>query len=490
MTLTPQLILLIIAAYFVVLLTVSWLTSRGADSKDFFVAGRQSPWFLVAFGMIGASLSGVTFISIPGVVGAGKANQAFSYMQMVFGYLAGYAFIAAVLLPLYYRLQLTSIYTYLEQRFGTAAYKTGAGYFLLSRTVGASLRLYLVAIVLQQFVLAPLGVPFWATVAITILLIWVYTFQGGIKTIVWTDTLQTLCMLTAVSLTIFAIGDELGKSPSELFALVRESDYGQLFFFDQGWSDPNNFFKQFFSGALITIVMTGLDQDMMQKNLSCRSLQDARKNMFSFSIILVLANVLFLTLGALLYLYAAHIGLDIPARTDQLYPTIALDQLSPVIGIAFILGLIAAAYSSADSALTSLTTSFCVDFLGFEKSIADETSKKKTRLKVHIGFSLLLFLMIIFFNSYNDDAVITKLFQITSYTYGPILGLFAFGMFTNWQIRNRWVLAVCLLAPATAYFINWGLLLLNVNIGFLIWALNGITVFLGLRLIAYKQTEK
>ncbi len=487
MSLTPQLILLIIAAYFGLLMLVSFLTSRGADNEDFFVAGRKSPWFLVAFGMIGASLSGVTFISIPGVVGAGGANQAFSYMQMVFGYLVGYAFIALVLLPLYYSRNLTSIYTYLEQRFGVSAYKTGAGYFLLSRTMGASLRLYLVAIVLQKFVLAPLGVPFWATVAITILLIWVYTFRGGIKTIVWTDTLQTLCMLTAVTLTIFAIGNEMGKSTGELLALVGESDYSQLFYFGDGWSDPNNFFKQFFSGALITIVMTGLDQDMMQKNLSCRSLGDAQKNMYTFSFILIFANALFLTLGALLYIYSAHIGLEIPARSDQLYPTLALQQLPPAIGIAFILGLIAAAYSSADSALTSLTTSFCVDFLGFEKSTAPEAEKKQTRFRVHVAFSVVLFIMIILFNAYNDDAVITKLFQITSYTYGPILGLFSFGIFTKRQIRNESVLLVCLLAPAAAFFINWGLMAVGINIGFLIWALNGLTAFVGLWLISYGE---
>ena len=298
--LTPVLIIGIIVSYFLVLVAISYFTGKDAGNENFFLAGRKSNWMLVAFGMVGATLSGVTFISIPGVVGAGGANQAFSYMQMVFGYFLGYVFIALVLMPLYYRLGLTSIYTYLEQRFGFNAYKTGAAYFLLSRVIGASFRLYLVAIVLQQFVLAPFGVPFGVTVFTTIALIWVYTFRGGINTIVWTDTLQTLSLLTAVVLTIFAIGQALETDLSGLITMVRNSDYSQVFYFEGGWSDPNNFFKQFFAGALITIVMTGLDQDMMQKNLSCPNIRDAQKNMFTFSFILIFANAIFLMLGALL----------------------------------------------------------------------------------------------------------------------------------------------------------------------------------------------
>jgi SSS family transporter len=473
---------------------VSWYTSRKADNADFFIAGRQSPWILVAIGMIGASLSGVTFISIPGAVGAGGSNQAFSYMQMVFGYLLGYMVIAHVLMPLYYRLNLTSIYSYLEQRFGFFSYKTGAAYFLLSRIIGASFRLYLVAIVLQQFVMAPFGIPFWGTVAITILLIWVYTFQGGIKTIVWTDTLQTVCMLTAVVLTIFAIGDALEQDISGLISLIQNSDYAQLFFFEGGWADPNNFFKQFVSGALITVVMTGLDQDMMQKNLSCRTLGEAQKNVYLFSVILVFANLLFLTLGALLYIYAASIGLEIPEKTDQLYPTLALLHLSPTIGIVFILGLIAAAYSSADSALTALTTSFCVDFLDFEKTDKTEEEKKKTRWAVHIGFSLILLTVILIFDALSNDAVINELFKIAGYTYGPILGLFVFGMFTNRQLRDKFVIPVCIVAPIVSYFINNNSAELfgGFQFGFLIIALNGLITFLGLWAISYDivQTEE
>jgi Na+/proline symporter len=488
--LTPFVLIGIIVAYFLVLIAVSHFTSRNAGNSEFFLAGRRSPWLLVAFGMIGASLSGVTFISIPGVVGGGGHNQAFSYMQMVFGYLLGYVFIAQVLMPMYYRMGLTSIYGYLENRFGWQAYKTGAAYFLLSRIVGASFRLYLVAIVLQQFIMTPLGVPFFVTVAITILLIWIYTFRGGINTIVWTDSLQTLCMIIAVTLTIMGIGSALETDIWGLFNMIKSSDYSQVFFFEGGWNDPNNFFKQFISGALITIVMTGLDQDMMQKNLSCKSIGDAQKNMYTFSGILVIANLLFLSLGALLYIYAANIGLAIPEKTDQLYPTIALNHLSPLVGIFFVLGLIAAAYSSADSALTSLTTSFCVDFLNFEKRETEaESDKERTRLYVHIGFSILLFITIIAFNAVNNDAVIKQLFIAAGYTYGPLLGLFTFGLFTNREINGRLLIPVCIAAPIISYFINnysaellWGF-----EFGFLIIALNGLITFAGLLLISSNQ---
>ena len=454
--------------------------------RSFFLPDDAPPWLLVAFGMIGASLSGVTFISIPGVVGGDGHNQAFSYMQMVFGYLLGYVFIAQVLMPMYYRMGLTSIYGYLEERFGWQAYKTGAAYFLLSRVVGASFRLYLVAIVLQQFIMTPLGVPFFITVAITILLIWIYTFRGGINTIVWTDTLQTLCMITAVVLTIFGIGSALETDIWGLFKMIKSSDYSQVFYFEGGWNDPNNFFKQFISGALITIVMTGLDQDMMQKNLSCKSIGDAQKNMYTFSGILVIANLLFLSLGALLYIYAANIGIAIPEKTDQLYPTIALHHLSPVVGTFFVLGLIAAAYSSADSALTSLTTSFCVDFLNFEKREEEEREKERTRLYVHIGFSILLFIAIIAFNAVNNDAVIKQLFIAAGYTYGPLLGLFSFGLFTSRTINGKLIIPVCIAAPIISYFINSysAQLLWGFEFGFLIIALNGLITFAGLYLIS------
>jgi len=489
MTLSPELILGVVAVYFLILMVVSYITSREADNADFFVAGRKSPWFLVAFGMIGASLSGVTFISIPGAVGAGGLNQSFAYMQMVFGYLVGYFVIATVLMPLYYKLNLTSIYGYLEERFGFMAYKTGAGYFLLSRVIGASFRLYLVAIVLQKFVMEPFGIPFWATVSMTILLIWVYTFRGGIKTIVWTDTLQTICMLSAVILTIFAIANALETNIGGLVEMVGNSDYSQMFFFEGGWQDANNFFKQFLSGALIALVMTGLDQDMMQKNLSCKTLGEAQKNVFTFSIILIFANLLFLFLGASLYIYASSVGIEIPERADQLFPTIALQNLSPFIGITFILGLIAAAYSSADSALTALTTSFCVDFLDFEKNNQTEEEKKKTRWKVHIGFSILLLLTIVIFKEINSDSVINEVFKAAGYTYGPLLGLFAFGILSSRQIADKFVLPVCLIAPIVTYTINASSadLLGGFQFGSLIILLNGFLTFVGLMLISYEK---
>ncbi len=517
--LTPGLILTIVVLYFIVLMIVSWFTGRDSGNENFFVAGRKSPWYLVAFGMIGASLSGVTFISIPGVVGAGGANMAFSYMQMVFGYLLGYFVIATVLLPLYYRMQLTSIYSYLEDRFGFFSYKTGAFYFLLSRTIGASFRLFLVAMVFQLIFdrIEGLNIPFWLTVLITIILIWTYTYRGGIKTIVWTDTLQTLCMLTAVILTIFAIGNALGADgPGGIVSTIQNSDYSRMFFFDGGWSDPNNFFKQFLAGASIAIVMTGLDQDMMQKNLTCRSLGDAQKNMFWFSIVLVFANLLFLAMGALLYIYANAEGIPIPEKTDQLYPIIALEHLSPVIGIVFILGLIAAAYSSADSALTSLTTSFCVDFLDFEKkekvhteeikikesnilddikegktkrSSSFEADQKQTRFLVHIGFSFLLFLVIIAFWYINDQSVINQLFKIAGYTYGPLLGLYAFGLFTKMKIQDSLAPLVCLAAPVICYILNAysETLFFGYKFGFELLILNGLITFIGLLIISKRE---
>jgi Na+/proline symporter len=489
--LTPFVILSVIAIYFSLLVGISYFTGKNADNDSFFRGGRKSPWYLVAFGMIGASLSGVTFISIPGVVGGSGLNMAFSYMQVVLGYIAGYLVIAHVLMPIYYRMNLTSIYEFLEQRLGKEAYKTGAAYFLLSRTIGSAFRLYLVAIVLDSFVLGPMGVPFWGTVAGSILLIWVYTFKGGIKTIVWTDTLQTVAMLTSVILTIIALSRAMDTDVPGMIGMVRESSYSRVFFFEGGWSDPNNFFKQFLSGALITIVMTGLDQDMMQKNLSCRNIREAQKNMYSFTVILVLAKVMFLTLGALLYLYSAHLGLDIPGQTDKLYPSIALNQLSPFIGIVFIIGLIAAAYSSADSALTALTTSFCIDFLNFGKK---EPSVRMIRQRfwVHIAFSILLFIIIVAFNSLNNDAVISQLFVAAGYTYGPLLGLFTFGIGTTREVKKQWVVLVCIASPVISYLLNAysDLLLAGFEFGFLIIALNGFLTFSGLWLISSRAEAK
>jgi Na+/proline symporter len=484
MTLTPAVLLAVVLGYFVVLIIVAHITSRRADNADFFIAGRQSPWVLVAIGMVGASLSGVTFISVPGVVGAGGTNQAFAYMQLVVGYIIGYFIIAHVLMPIYYKLNLISIYGYLRRRLGFYSYKIGASYFLLSRVIGASFRLFLVAIVMQRFVMDPLGVPFAITVALTIALIWVYTFKGGIKTIVWTDTLQTVCMLTAVGLTIYAIGDAMQLDVRGALRVVEERGFNQVFFFEGGWSDPNNFFKQVISGAFITIVMTGLDQDMMQKNLSCRNIRDAQKNMFTFMCILVVANLLFLLLGALLFIYAGYIGMEIPERTDQLFPLLALEHLPVYIGILFILGLTAAAYSSADSALTALTTSFCVDFLGFEQRQSKTSKAQLTQERriVHVAFSLVLFGVIIFFKLLDKEAVINQLFTAAGYTYGPLLGLFAFGIFTKRIVNDRWVIPICIAAPVISVVLNlqsaaW---FNGFTFGFLILIVNGLLTFIGL----------
>lgn len=489
--LQPGLILGLIGAYFLMLLIVSWFTGRKSDNATFFLANRNSPWFVVAFGMIGASLSGVTFISIPGVVGGGGLNQAFSYMQIVFGYILGYVVIAQILLPLYYRMRLTTIYGYLQQRFGPVSYKTGSAYFLLSRSIGSAFRLFLVAIVLHQFVLIHFGINFFTTVVMTILLIWVYTFRGGIKTIVYTDTLQTFCMLAAVGFTVYTISSEMEIGLGSIRSQIVDSGFGQVFFIEGGWADPNNFFKQFLSGALITIVMTGLDQDMMQKNLTCRSLGDAKKNMYTFSFILIFANVLFLTLGALLFMYAAHLGVSIPERTDELYPMLAIEYLPPAVGILFVIGLIAAAYSSADSGLTALTTAFCVDFLGF-KAEDNSPAIKRKRFMVHIFFSLVLLSLILLFHSLNNDAVINGLFIAAGYTYGPLLGLFAFGLFTKRAVRDRWVIWICLASPVLSYVLNRfsDLLFFGFQFGFLILAVNGMLTFLGLWTISSSNKMK
>lgn len=478
----PSLVISVIAGYFLLLITISLVTTRKSDSSTFFTANRQSPWYLVAFGMIGASLSGVTFISVPGWV----ADTQFSYMQMVFGYLVGYFVIATVLMPLYYRLNLISIYGYLERRYGFWSYKTGAFYFILSRVIGSSFRLFLVAGVLQIFLFDAWNVDFTVTVLVTIVLIWLYTFRGGIKTIVWTDTLQTLFMLSAVGIVIYLISRDLNLSVSGLTAAISESQYSQIFFWE--WETGKNFFKQFFAGAFIAIVMTGLDQDMMQKNLTCKNLGEAQKNMFWFSVILVFANLFFLALGALLYIYADHNGIPLPERTDSLFPMLARDHFNIFAGIVFLLGIIAAAYSSADSALTALTTSFCVDFLNFrerEDTLALQHKQRNTRLLVHLGFSAIMFLVIILFKKINNEAVISAVFTAAGYTYGPLLGLYSFGLFTKLQVRDWGVPLVCILSPVLSYLISinseeW---LNGYKFGFEILIVNGAITFLGLLLL-------
>lgn len=484
MSISPFSILLCIALYFAVLLAISWWTSRNAGNNSFFIGEKKSPWYLVAFGMIGTSLSGVTFISIPGVVGNfSSPNGQFAYMQLVFGYLLGYLVIGTVLMPLYYRLQLTSIYVYLEQRFGIASYKTGAIFFLISRSIGAAFRLFLVSIVLQKFIFDAWGVPFPITVLFTLMLIWVYTFRGGIKTIVWTDTMQTFFMIAAVLISIYFIMTELGLEANTLVSTIRESDYSQMFFWDA--KENNYFWKQFLSGAFISIVMTGLDQDMMQKNNSCKNIKEAQLNMFSFSVILVFVNLIFVSLGALLYIYSDASGINIPERTDYLFPSLALEHFPAIVAIVFILGLIAAAYSSADSALTALTTSFCIDILNFEKRDEVKENLQKTRYQVHIAFTAVLFFIILVFRYLLEEDVISSLFKAAGYTYGPLLGLYAFGLFTRWNVRDKWVPLVCILSPILSFILNenseqW---LNGYKFGFEILMLNGALTFIGLLLL-------
>ena len=471
----PLHIILLIVAYFSVLILISYLTGKSANNDTFFKANNSSPWYLVAFGMIGASLSGVTFISVPGWVEA----QSMSYMQMVLGYIVGYAVIGLVLLPLYYRLNLTSIYTYLQDRFGEYSYKTGASFFLLSRTIGAAFRLFLVANVLQLLLFDAYGIPFWVTVTITILLIWLYTFKGGIKTIVWTDTLQTLFMLIAVGVCIYMISDEL--QISNLFTYVADSELSKTFFFDD-WKTGNYFWKRFFAGAFIAVVMTGLDQDMMQKNLTCRNLKDAQKNMFWFTIVLVIVNFFFLALGILLTDYAQKNGID--AHKDLLFPTIAgKGSLGLAAALFFLLGLIAAAYSSADSALTSLTTSFSIDILEIDKK-KEKTEQEKIRKKIHVLFSFVLIAVILIFKYFIADAsVIAKIFTFAGYTYGPLLGLYAFGLFTKLKVKDKAVPIICIASPIIAYGINeFTKSKFGFDFEFFILVLNGLITFVGLYL--------
>lgn len=478
-----NLVLIVITSYFGLLFLISWLTSRNVSKDTFFTGDRQSPWFLVAFGMIGASLSGVTFISVPGEVG----NTSFHYFQVVLGYTVGYLTIAKVLLPLYYRLNLVSIYAYLEDRFGFWSYKTGAFFFILSRTLGSSIRVFLVAGVLQLILFDQWGIPFWVSVLITVSLIWLYTHKGGIKTVVWTDTLQTFFMLLAVGVSIYLVSKDLGiLGVADFVGTISSDTRSEIFNWD--WQSGTNFFKQFASGAFITIVMTGLDQDMMQKNLTCKSIGDAQKNMFWFTVILVVVNLLFLCLGVLLYLYSEAKGISIPMRTDDLYPLLATQEFTAFAGIVFVLGITAAAYSSADSTLTALTTSFCYDFLEIEKKY-EKQDQVKVRKRVHLAFTALMFLVILVFRWINDQSVINAVFIIAGYTYGPLLGLYSFGLFTKWNVKDKFVPYLGVSAPVLAFLIsqNSEKLLWGYKFGFEVLILNGLLMFLGLYLAREKS---
>jgi len=471
----PSYILILIAVYFCFLILISFLTGKSDSNATFFKANKKSPWYLVAFGMIGASLSGVTFISVPGWV----ETSAFSYMQMVLGYVVGYLVIGTILLPLYYRLNLTSIYTYLDKRFGNYTYKCGASFFIISRIIGASFRLFLVANVLQLLVFNQLNVPYWVTVSITILLIWVYTYRSGIKTIIITDTLQTFFMLTAVGVSIYLIAQSLGFSIGEVITTIKTSPYSKIFFFDDVKSGQY-FWKQFLSGAFIAIVMTGLDQDMMQKNLTCRNLKDAQKNMFWFTIVLVIVNVFFMSLGVLLLFYAQKNGLHV--HRDNLFPAIATSGNLGIYAAAFfILGLTASAYSSADSALTSLTTSFSIDILNIEKRYPPKRQIRVRKI-IHILFSLVIITTIIIFKyAIHNQSIISSLFKFAGYTYGPLLGFYAFGLFTKYKVKDFGVPFIAVTSVLLTYLLNtYSISLFNFKFGFFILVINGALTFLGL----------
>ncbi|MCF6288091.1 MAG: sodium:solute symporter [Proteobacteria bacterium] len=486
LNLSPAILLSVTATYFFLLYLISRATSKGASKLDFYNGSKKSPWFVVAFGMVGTTLSGATFISVPGWV----HDTQFAYLQMVMGYILGYAIIIYVLLPLYYKNNLISIYGYLKQRFGSVAHKTGASFFILSRIIGASFRLYLVTMVLHNFIFAFYGVPFWLSVLISLMLIWSYTVRAGIKTIIWTDTLQTFFMIAAILIALYTIATSLNLDITGVFTSIKNHDYSRIFFFDGGWTDKNNFFKQFLAGALLAFVMTGLDQDMMQKNLSCKNLKESQKNIRWFVVILVFVNIIIMCLGILLYIYANNNGINLPVNesgkiiTDKVFPTIALNHMPAYLGVVFLVGILAAAYSSADSALTSLTTSYCLDIK------SDEEVSKKRRMKIHLGFSVILFLTIVIFNYTLESSVISGLFTLAGYTYGPLLGLFTFGMMSKRPVQDKLVPYIALLAPILTFLINKysTQLFSGYQFGYELLLINGILMFIGLWSISKKHS--
>ncbi|MES2812641.1 MAG: sodium:solute symporter [Bacteroidota bacterium] len=492
---TPFTILTLIIIYFGLLFFISHVMSKNDSGNDaFFKANKNSKWYLVAFGMIGTALSGVTFISVPGQVGSPDIQ--FKYFQFILGNAIGFIIIAKVLLPLYYRMNLTSIYGYIEQRLGTVSYKTAATIFLISRTIGSAARLYLVVLVLQRYVFDAFGVPFWATVMISLGLIFAYTYRGGLKTIIITDTLQTLFLVSSVILTIIFICNSLDLSFVQAFETVKESNYSKIFFFED-WLKSTHFVKQILGGIFVTIAMVGLDQDLMQKNLSCKNIGEAQKNMFTFTGIFVIINIFFLSVGALLYLYAEKNGIPVPmvndvARTDLLFPEIAFNHLTIVPAIVFLLGLTAATFATTDSALTALTTSFCVDFLGMDKAEnQNKANQVKTRHLVHIGFSGLMLLVILLINFFNDASVVSLIFKIAALTYGPLLGLYAFGLFVKTKtVRENLVPFVCIAAPTITFLLSLYSKEIFGNYEFAeeLIIVNGLITFIGLFLISKPAT--
>ena len=494
---SPAVLLSFIIGYFILLILVSYYTSKNSsDNATFFTANRKSKWWLVAFGMIGTALSGVTFISVPGEVGAASGAQ-FRYFQFVLGNAAGYIVVATVLLPLYYRMRLVSIYEVIERTLGNVSYKTAAAIFLLSRTIGSAFRLYLVAIVLQRFIFDAMHVPFWLTIVICLALIWGYTFKGGLKTIIITDTLQTVFLVTSVFLSIYFICNSLHINIPQAFETIKTSGYSKIFFLDDFLSSKFHITKQFLGGLFVTIGMFGLDQDLMQKNLSLKNIGEAQKNMFTFTVIFVIVNIFFLSVGALLYIYAHNNGITVPVdalthkpRTDYLFPEIALNHFKGVPAVVFMLGLTAATFATTDSALTALTTSFCIDFLNFDKTgngSTNEPSRVRIRHQVHIGFSVLIMIVILLFNAINDSSVVSAIFKVATFTYGPLIGLYAFSLFMHKRTAyDRATPFICILAPAACFFLDkYSTQLLG---GYVfaeeLIIVNGLLTFLGLLIIS------
>ncbi|MEV4884744.1 sodium:solute symporter [Chitinophaga ginsengisegetis] len=479
---SPGLLFSFVIAYFVILLVVAWYTGRNSNNDSFFIGNRNSNWMLVAFGMIGTSLSGVTFVSVPGAVG----RDAFSYMQITLGYFIGYITIAYVLIPLYYRLQLTSIYNYLDSRFGRSAYKTGASFFILSRTLGATARLYLVVRILQDAILSSFGVPFWLTTIIILFMILLYTYEGGVKTIVYTDTLQTTCMLAGLVICVGYILHTMNLSLGESFTAMSERGLTKIFN-----TDPNDklfFVKQIVAGAFITITMTGLDQEMMQKNISVKTLKDSKKNMVSLAFIMVIVIGLFLFLGGLLHLYGAQ--QQVTATGDKLFPELALHHMPPVISVIFIIALISALFPSADGAMTALTSSLCIDILDMQKRTDwTEAEKKKYRQRIHLMMAFIFLLFVMVFEWVNNQSMIGVILKVATYTYGPLLGLFAFGILTKRKVHDALVPVICVAAPLLCLVVDvyqthiFG----KFQIGLELLIINGLFTFLGLLLISRKD---
>jgi Na+/proline symporter len=479
---SAALIITVLLAYFAFLFVISYITSKNADSQTFFTGNKQSPWYLVAFGMIGTSLSGVTFVSVPGSVG----ENGWSYYQLVIGFFLGYFVVAYVLLPLYYKYNLTSIYTYLSHRLGFSAYQWGAGYFILSRTLGATVRLYLVINVMQTFVFEEIGIPFWLTTLVIMLMIIAYTLKGGVKTIVWTDTLQTTFMLLALVVCILAIQDALNWDWSTIWSKMEAEGMTRLWETDV--NKKSYFLKHVLGGAFMTIAMTGLDQEMMQKNISVKTLKDAQKNMVTFSFVLLIVNALFMFLGGLLYLYANQNGWEF--APDDVFPSIVQLHLPKGIFLIFIIGLISALFPSVDGAITALTSSFCIDILGFERrENLTEKDKNRLRKQIHLGFALLFIILVFIFKAIDSKTIVDLIFLIAGYTYGPLLGLFAFGILTKRNLKKNIVPVVCILAPVICYLIDYfsESMFGSYKIGYEMLIINGLITFMLLRYFSYRK---